>query len=47
VAWSVERGATVALGTLHRRIGPPEVVDVRWDGGSAAAEVRPLPLLTG
>lgn len=47
VAWSVDRGATVALGTLHRRIGPPEVVDVRWDGGSAAAEVRPLPLLTG
>lgn len=45
VAWSVGRGGTVALGTLHRRVGPPEVVAVRWEDGAATAEVRPLPLV--
>ena len=44
VAWSAARGAAVALGTLHRRIEPPEQVEVRWDGGTAMAEARPLPL---
>jgi folate-binding protein YgfZ len=44
VAWSEERGATVALATLRRRVAPPEPVLVRWDGTDVAAEARPLPL---
>lgn len=45
VAWSERRGAAVALATLHRRVVPPETVVVRWDGGEATADARPLPLL--
>jgi folate-binding protein YgfZ len=45
VAWSEHRGAAVALATLHRRVEPPETVVVRWDGGEAKADARPLPLL--
>ena len=45
VAWSEHRLAAVALATLHRRVDPPETVVVRWDGGEATAEARPLPLL--
>ena len=44
VAYSGRLGATVALATLHRRVGPGDRVDVRWDGGVAAAEVRTLPI---
>jgi len=44
VAWSSRLGAVVALATLHRRVEPPEPVVVRWDGGEAPAEARPLPL---
>jgi folate-binding protein YgfZ len=48
VAWSPRLGATVALATVHRRIVPPETVEVAWeaDGGTQAAraEVRALPL---
>jgi tRNA-modifying protein YgfZ len=48
VAWSPRRGATVALATVHRRIVPPETVEVAWeaDGGThvVPAEVRELPL---
>jgi folate-binding protein YgfZ len=48
VAWSPRLGATVALATVHRRIVPPETVEVAWeaDGGThvAGAEVRALPL---
>jgi len=49
VAWSTGYGAHVALATLHRRVEPPEGVEVRWDGGSrrAAGEARPLPLGAG
>jgi folate-binding protein YgfZ len=44
-AWSEPRRAGVALATLHRRVEPPEKVVIRWDGGEATAEARPLPLL--
>jgi tRNA-modifying protein YgfZ len=48
VAWSPRLGATVALATVHRRIVPPETVEVAWeaDGSTqvARAEVRALPL---
>jgi folate-binding protein YgfZ len=51
VAWSPRFGATVALATLHRRIVPPEGVEVAWvvDGADgvarvARAEARVLPL---
>jgi tRNA-modifying protein YgfZ len=48
VAWSPRLGATVALATVHRRIVPPETVEVAWeaDGGThvVPAEVRELPL---
>ena len=49
VAWSVGADAYVALAVLHRRVVPPEAVEVRWDGGDArsvAAEARSLPLDT-
>lgn len=45
VAWSENRGAVVALATLHRRVEPPATVLVRWEGGEVKAEARPLPLL--
>lgn len=44
-AWSELRVASVALATLHRRIEPPEMVVIRWEGGEALAEARQLPLL--
>ncbi len=50
VAWSIGYGAFVALATLHRRVAPPESVEVRWgedDAQRAAAEARPLPLGDG
>ena len=54
VAWSPGHGATVALAVLHRRVTPPESVEVRWDGGVVGAggqrvpaEARPLPLGPG
>ncbi|HUY66943.1 MAG TPA: hypothetical protein VMV06_09010 [Acidimicrobiales bacterium] len=50
VAWSPGKSATVALGTLHRRVAPPERVSVEWrDGGGrheVGAEALPLPLYT-
>jgi len=47
VAWSIGAVAHVALAVLHRRVVPPEAVEVRWDDGTARAvvgEARPLPL---
>jgi tRNA-modifying protein YgfZ len=48
VAWSPRWQAPVALATLHRRITPPEAVQVTWEdsGGThvGQAEARPLPL---
>jgi len=50
VARTPGRDATVALATLHRRVAPPETVDVRWDGPDgerhAVGEARALPLAT-
>jgi folate-binding protein YgfZ len=43
-AWSDHRGATVALATLHRRVGADDQVALVWDGGDAVADVRALPL---
>jgi folate-binding protein YgfZ len=49
VAWSIGLVAFVALATLHRRVTPPEAVEVRWEGGPdgyrVAAEARPSPLV--
>jgi len=50
VAWSPHFGAAVALATLHRRVTPPETVQVRWEMDGAArqieAEARVLPLVS-
>jgi tRNA-modifying protein YgfZ len=49
VAWSPGVGATVALAVLHRRVSPPAVVSVTWEGDGnqrqGRAEARPLPLI--
>jgi folate-binding protein YgfZ len=49
VAWSEGMEATVALATLHRRVAPPEAVEVRWTDGDETvcvpAESRTLPLV--
>ena len=34
-------GRVVALAMVRREVEPPAAVLVRWDGGEAAAEVRP------
>ncbi len=39
VAWSPGLSATVALGTLHRRVAPPEPVSVAWRDGGGRHEV--------
>jgi tRNA-modifying protein YgfZ len=48
VAWSPRFGTTVALATLHRRVSPPEAVQVQWTDTSGSrtlpAGSRPLPL---
>jgi len=41
VAWSPGRGGAVALATLHRRITPPEVVQVRWPSPDPADPTDP------
>ena len=50
VAWSPHFDAPVGLATLHRRVTPPETVQLRWDtDGSSVqidAEARPLPLVS-
>jgi folate-binding protein YgfZ len=47
VAWSPGWEATVALATLHRRVTPPEDVELRWEDGdgshSLPAGSVPLP----
>jgi folate-binding protein YgfZ len=43
-ATSVAFGAPIALGFVHRTVDPPAIVTLRWDGGTASAEVRELPL---
>jgi folate-binding protein YgfZ len=44
-ARSAALGAPVALGFVHRTVEPPAPVTLRWDGGSAVAVVRALPLV--
>lgn len=44
VGESLALRAPVALGTVRREVEPGAVVEVRWPGGSASAEVRELPL---
>jgi folate-binding protein YgfZ len=44
-ARSAALAATVALGFVHRTVEPPAPVTLRWDGGSAVAVVRALPLV--
>lgn len=39
-------GRAVALAYIRRDVEPPAEVDVRWDGGSAAARVESLPLVS-
>ncbi len=39
-------GGAVALAYIRRDVEPPAEVDVRWDGGSAAARVESLPLVS-
>ncbi len=50
VAWSPYFGAPVALATLHRRVTPPETVELQWDVDGTArrieAEARTLPLVS-
>lgn len=38
-------GGGVALAYVKRAVEPPAAASVRWDGGEARGEVRPLPLL--
>jgi folate-binding protein YgfZ len=45
VAESLQVGAPIGLGLIRREVEPGTPVEIRWDGGSAAAEVRSLPLL--
>ena len=45
-AWSLGQDATVALAILHRRVTPPEVVEVQWEADGehrVPAEARQLP----
>lgn len=45
VTESLRVGAPVGLALVRREIEPPAEVEVQWDGGSARAEVRSLPLV--
>ena len=44
VSYSPALGRTAALAYVRRKVVPPALVEVRWDGGSAQAEIRTLPL---
>ena len=44
VSYSPALGRTAALAYVRRKVVPPAQVEVRWDGGSAQAEIRTLPL---
>ena len=48
VARTPGSGVRVALATLHRRVTPPETVEIRWESDGAPVQVtgeaRPLPL---
>ena len=44
VAESLSLAAPVALALVRREAQPGDIVELRWDGGAATAEVRSLPL---
>lgn len=44
VAFSPDRGVTIALAYIRRKVEPPAPVGLSWDGGSASAEVTTLPI---
>ncbi len=44
VAESLELRAPVALALVRREVEPGETVEVRWEGGTAPAQVLELPL---
>jgi len=45
VSESLLVGAPIGLGLIRREVEPGARVEIRWAGGTAAAEVRALPLL--
>jgi folate-binding protein YgfZ len=45
VSESLRVGAPVGLGLIRREVTPGTGVEIRWPGGSAAAEIRTLPLV--
>ncbi len=45
VAESLLVGAPIGLGLIRREVEPGSPVEIRWEGGTAAAEIRNLPLL--
>lgn len=45
VSESLQVGAPVGLGLVHREVTPGALVEIRWPDGSVGAEVRDLPLL--
>ena len=47
VAESLDLRAPVALAYVRRNVDLPAPVTIKWDGGSAAAEARELPLIGG
>ncbi len=46
VARSERLGAPVALAYVRRAVEPPAEVELRWDGGTAAARVVALPIVS-
>jgi folate-binding protein YgfZ len=45
VSESLKVGAPIGLCLIRREVEPGSPVEIRWEGGTAAAEVRALPLL--
>ncbi|NNL96801.1 MAG: folate-binding protein YgfZ [Acidimicrobiia bacterium] len=45
VSESLTVGAPIGLGLIRREVEPGSPVEIRWNGGSARADVRSLPLL--
>ncbi|NNC91164.1 MAG: hypothetical protein HKN80_01595 [Acidimicrobiia bacterium] len=45
VSESLQVGAPIGLGLIRREVEPGSPVEIRWPGGSAAAEIRALPLI--
>jgi len=45
IAESLLVGAPIGLGLIRREVEPGTEVEIRWEGGTAGAQVRELPLL--